>query len=168
MCVAWLANVMSHKATSCETWLTYVCGITNSCVRHDSCMRSVWLMHVFGMTHSCVRYDSFTTRPSKFKTVPQCSKIMAIRIDHPNLNKQFSHQAHLLSKRTFCLSSPVVPLHLFISRILYPHTPHSVGSTRCGRAAGLGSNIAQNQNTALTLRRIKTLLGQKVRLNPKP
>ena len=121
-------------------------------------------MHAFGITHSCVRYDSFTTRPSKFKTVPQCSKIMAIRIDHPNLNKQFSHQAHLLSKRTFCLSSPVVPLHLFISRILYPHTPHSVGSTRCGRAAGLGSNIAQNQNTALTLRGIVTFNFSKIEL----
>ena len=41
------------------TWLTDICGIFHSLVRHDSYMYGTWLIHTWDMTHSYVGHDSF-------------------------------------------------------------------------------------------------------------
>ena len=42
-----------------ETWLNHICGMTHSCMWHDSFVYVTWLIHVNDMTHSCMLHDSF-------------------------------------------------------------------------------------------------------------
>jgi len=51
---------MRHDSFTCATWLIHTCDVTHSHVRHDSFISATWLIHICDRTHSSMRHDPFT------------------------------------------------------------------------------------------------------------